>query len=118
MPSSAANTKGRGYEGSAARKIHGTHSTIIGGREGKRLLLKVAGSPLVKKIIPGVIENKGTASPSGGLRLKLTRSDARGNVRALLVEGSTVQEIRIVTSASSREEGEKVLYALKRMLND
>ena len=46
MPSSAANTKGRGYEGSAARKIHGTHSTIIGGREGKRLLLKVAGSPL------------------------------------------------------------------------
>ena len=105
-------------EMNATRKIKGTHSTIIGGREGKRLLLKVARSPLVKKVIPGVIENKGTASPSGGLRLKLTRSDARGNVRALLVEGSTVQEIRIVTSASSREEGEKVLYALKRMLND
>lgn len=94
------------------RKIHGSHSTIIGGREGFNFLLTIARSPYVKKIVPGVIEGNAT-SPGGGVRIKLTRSDERGNIRALLIDGSSVQQIYVITTASNREEGEEILKLLK-----
>ena len=98
-------------------KIHGAHSTIIGGREGLEFLRAVAKSEYVKKIVPGVIEAKGTAQ-GGGVRFKLTRCDDRGNIRALLIDGSSVQEIHIVTTARSREEGEIVLRMLRSIVEE
>ncbi len=96
------------------KKIHGSHSTIIGGREGYGMLLKLASSPYVKKIVPGVIENKGTSG--GGVRFKMTRSDEKGNVKALLIDGATVQQIHVITTASSREEGEELIKILNEFM--
>ncbi len=95
-------------------KIGGSHSTIIGGREGYSLVMKLASSPFVKKVVPGVIENKGTSQ--GGVRLKLTRCDEKGNIRALLIHGAAVQQIYVITTASNREEGEVVLRELASSL--
>ncbi|ADC66407.1 Protein of unknown function DUF2103, metal-binding protein [Ferroglobus placidus DSM 10642] len=95
-------------------KISGAHSTIIGGREGFNLIMKLARSPYVKKVVPGVIENKGTSQ--GGVRIKLTRSDDRGNIRALLIHGAAVQQIYVITTASNKEEGEVVLKELISLL--
>ncbi len=96
-------------------KIHGAHSTIIGGREGLKLIHKIATSEFVKKIVPGVIEAKGSAL-GGGVRFKLTRCDDRGNIRGLLIDGATVQEIHVVTTAGNKEEGEVILKILRGLL--
>ncbi len=98
-------------------KIHGAHSTVIGGREGMKFLHRIARSEFVKKVIPGVIEAKGTAV-GGGVRFKLTRCDDRGNIRALLIDGSSVQEIHIVTTARNKEEGEVVLKILRGLIEE
>ncbi len=95
------------------KKIQGSHSTIIGERDGYSLVLKLASSPYVKKVVPGVIENKGTAS--GGVRLKLTRCDEKGNIRALLIDGAAVQQLYVITTASNKEEGEQILKTLKTL---
>ncbi len=95
-------------------KIGGAHSTIIGGREGRELVTRVASSEFVKKVVPGVIENKGTTA--GSVRLKLTRCDDRGNIRGLLIHGGAVQQIHIITTAKNREEGEVVLRSLRSLL--
>ena len=100
----------------ADKKIHGSHSTIIGGRDGAKLVYKLASSEYVKKVIPGVIENKGTVS--GGVRLKVTRSDEKGNIKALLIDGATVQKLHVITTASSKEEGDEILKILKSMVED
>ncbi len=92
-------------------KIQGSHSTIVGGRDGYILILQLAKSPYVKKVVPGVIEGNAT-SAGGGVRLKLTRCDERGNLRALLIDGATVQQVHVITTASSREEGEEILKIL------
>ncbi len=94
-------------------KIGGAHSTIIGGREGRKLLLDVAKCEYVKKIVPGVIEGCG-ASGGGGVRLKLTRSDEKGNIRAILINGTSVQKVLIVTTACTKDEGE---FVRKILLN-
>lgn len=95
-------------------KIGGSHSTIIGGREGREYLMRIASSDYVKKVIPGVIENKGTTT--GSVRLKLTRCDDRGNIRGLLIHGGSVQQIHIITTAKNREEGEVVMRELRSLL--
>jgi len=98
----------------AEKKVHGSHSTIIGGREGMKLVYKLASSEYVKKIVPGVIENKGTVS--GGIRLKVTRSDEKGNIKALLIDGATVQKLHVITTASNKEEGEEILKILRSLI--
>jgi hypothetical protein len=104
-------------EASVAEKLGGTHSTLIGGREGRRALEVVAGHPHVKKIIPGPIDGGGASSQSG-LRAKATRADTTGNVRLLVREGSSVQENRIVTTARDRDLGERVRADLNEALVD
>lgn len=98
-------------------KIGGTHSTLIGDREGRRAISTVAGYPHVKKVIPGPIDAGGTGSQSG-LRAKVTRADENGNVRLLLRDGSSVQENRLVTTAMDRETGERVRDDLNEALQD
>lgn len=94
-------------EASVAEKLGGTHSTLIGGRDGMTAVRVVAGHPHVKKIVPGPI-NAGGGSSRGGVRAKATRADDNGNVRLLIRDGSSVQENRVVTTAMDRETGERV----------
>ncbi|MFP4626413.1 MAG: DUF2103 domain-containing protein [Natronomonas sp.] len=100
-------------EASIAEKLGGSHSTLIGGRSGRRILETVAAHPNVKKIVPGPIDAGGSGSRSG-VRAKATRADENGNVRLLLRDGSSVQENRIVTTARDRDLGER----LRSDLND
>ena len=100
-----------------SEKIGGSHSTLVGGREGQRAIYTAAGHPHVKKVIPGPIDASGYGSRSG-LRAKATRADANGNVRLLVRDGSSVQENRIVTTARERELGEVVREDLNEALRD
>ena len=102
---------------SVAEKLGGTHSTLIGGRTGREALEVVAEHPHVKKIIPGPIDASGS-STGGGLRAKVTRADNTGNVRLLVRDGSSVQENRVVTTASDRELGERVREDINLALSE
>lgn len=104
-------------EAAPAEKIGGSHSTLIGGREGRRAIQTVAGHPNVKKIIPGPIDAGGSGSRSG-VRAKPTRSDGNGNIRLLLRDGSSVQENRVVTTARDRALGECVREDLDTALRE
>jgi hypothetical protein len=99
----------------AGEKIGGSHSTLIGGRNGRNAILTAAGHPNVKKVIPGPI-NAGGKGSDAGLRAKATRPDGNGNVRLLLRDGSSVQENRVVTTARDRETGERVRTDLNEAL--
>ena len=94
-------------EASVAEKLGGSHSTLIGGRDGQAALEAVADHPHVKKIVPGPIDAGGSGSRTG-VRAKATRADGTGNVRLLVRDGSSVQENRVVTTAGDRELGEHV----------
>ncbi|WP_138005075.1 DUF2103 domain-containing protein [Halalkalirubrum salinum] len=98
-------------------KLGGRHSTLIGGRKGRKSIAVVAGHPHVKKIIPGPIDAGGTGSQSG-LRAKITRADSNGNVRMLLRDGSSVQENRVVTTAMNHDTGERVRDDLNEALRE
>ena len=98
-------------------KIGGSHSTIIGDRAGRRAIGVVADHPHIKKIIPGPIDAGGIGSQQG-LRAKITRADANGNVRMLLRDGSSVQENRLVTTAMDLETGERIREDLNGALAD
>ncbi|MFU1780478.1 DUF2103 domain-containing protein [Haloarcula japonica] len=100
-----------------AEKLGGSHSTLIGGRSGQRVIQTVAGHPHVKKVIPGPIDAGGASSPTG-VRAKATRADANGNVRVLIRDGSSVQENRVVTTAGDRELGEHVRADLNEALKE
>lgn len=100
-----------------AEKIGGSHSTLIGGRPGREAIRTVASYPHVKKVIPGPIDASGVGSQRG-LRAKVTRAGADGNVRLLLRDGSSVQENRVVTTADDRETGERVRGDLNEALAD
>ena len=94
-------------EASIAEKLGGSHSTLIGGRDGQAALETVADHPHVKKIVPGPIDAGGSGSRTG-VRAKATRADGTGNVRLLIRDGSSVQENRVVTTAGDRKLGEHV----------
>jgi hypothetical protein len=104
-------------EASFQEKLGGSHSTVIGGRDGRRVLQTVAGHPHVKKLIPGPIDAGGSGSRTG-VRAKVTRADDNGNVRLLIRDGSSVQENRVVTTAADRELGEHVRDDLNEVLQE
>jgi len=104
-------------EATAAEKLGGSHSTLIGGRQGWQALEAVAEHPHVKKIVPGPIDAGGSGSRSG-LRAKATRADDNGNVRLLVRDGSSVQENRVVTTARDRNLGERVRADLNEALTE
>jgi hypothetical protein len=98
-------------------KIGGSHSTVIGGRDGQRAIETVAGHPNVKKVVPGPIDAGGSGSRTG-TRAKVSRADENGNLRLVLRDGSSVQENRVVTTARDRETGERVRAALNDALSE
>lgn len=104
-------------EATVTEKLGGSHTTLIGGRDGRRALETVAEHPHVKKIIPGPIDAGGSGSRTG-VRAKATRADQHGNVRLLIRDGSSVQENRIVTTAGERELGEHVRSDLNDALSE
>lgn len=101
-------------QNSSKNKLGGVHTTIIGGRAGKKLVKLVSQHPEVKKIIPTVISVKGIAG--GSLTGKVLRADARGNLRLLLSEGRSFQEIRLVTTVGTAEEGDRIMDELNEIL--
>jgi hypothetical protein len=96
-------------------KIGGSHTTLIGGRDGMSAITTVAEHGHVKKIIPGPIDASGKGSQDG-FAAKVTRSDTNGNLRLLLRDGSSVQENRIVTTANDRKTGERVREKLNELI--
>ncbi|MCS4540821.1 MAG: DUF2103 domain-containing protein [Euryarchaeota archaeon] len=96
-------------------KICGKHPTIIGERKGLEKLLEVAKIPYIKKVVPGQIKAKG-AKGGGGVRFKVTRVDSKGNIKALLANGASVQEIFIITTASNFEQGKEIAEIILKLL--
>ncbi|WP_054865071.1 DUF2103 domain-containing protein [Methanosarcina barkeri] len=101
-------------QSSLKNKLGGVHTTIIGGRAGKKLVKLVSQHPEVKKVIPTVISVKGVAG--GSLTGKALRADARGNLRLLLSEGRSFQEIRLVTTVGTADEGDRIMDELNEIL--
>jgi hypothetical protein len=101
-------------QSSSKNKLGGAHTTIIGGRTGKKFVRLVSQHPEVKKVIPSVISVKGIAG--GNLIGKVLRADARGNLRLLLSEGRSIQEIRLVTTVGTAEEGDRIMNELNEIL--
>jgi hypothetical protein len=101
-------------QNSSMKKLGGAHTTIIGGRAGKKLIRLISQHPAIKKVIPSVILVKGVAG--GNLTGKVLRSDARGNLRLLLSEGRSFQEIRLVTTVGTAEEGDRIMNELNEIL--
>ncbi len=97
-------------------KLGGSHTTIIGGRTGRKAAETVAWHPKVKRIIPTVISVKGSAG--GKTTAKVLRSDTRGNLRLLISSGTSAQELRIITTAGDFLEGELLRRELSKMLSE
>jgi hypothetical protein len=97
-------------------KLGGAHTTIIGGRAGKKLIKLVSQHPEIKKVIPSVISVKGVAG--GKLAGKVLRADARGNLRLLLSEGRSFQEVRLVTMVGTADEGDRIMNELNEILKN
>jgi len=95
-------------------KRGGIHTTIIGDRKGRKIASVVSSHEAVKKIIPGIIQSKG---PSGGsFRAKVLRPDACGNLRLLFTQGTSFQEIILVTTAGDITEGEAISDELNALI--
>lgn len=104
-------------ERAPAEKLGGRHSTLIGDRRGREVVRLVAEHPHVKTIIPGPIDAGGNSS-STGFRAKPTRADRGGNLRVLLHDGSSVQEVRLVTTAGTAPEGERIARQLTEAMDE
>jgi len=100
-----------------SEKVSGKHSTLIGGRDGRRAVRHVAEHAHVKKVIPGPIDASGRGSQDG-FGAKVTRADENGNLRLLFRDGSSVQENRLVTTAGDRDAGERVRQELDELLDN
>ncbi len=96
-------------------KLGGRHSTLIGDRRGETVVHTVAGHPHVKKVVPGPIDGSGRGS-RGGVKAKVTRAGRDGNLRLLLRDGSSVQEIRLVSTANDRTDGARIAEQLNDAL--
>ncbi|MCL2863792.1 MAG: DUF2103 domain-containing protein [Methanimicrococcus sp.] len=95
-------------------KRGGIHTTIIGDRKGQKIASAVSSHEAVKKIVPGIIQSKG---PSGGsFRAKVLRPDSRGNLRLLFTQGTSYQEIILVTTAGDMTEGETISDELNALI--
>ena len=104
-------------DGAVEDKLGGAHTTVIGGRHGATILHEIASHPHVKKIVPGPIDAGGQGSQTG-VRGKITRADDRGNLRLLIRDGSSVQTVRVITTARNHREGVRIRDQLSAHLSD
>lgn len=96
------------------KKVGGSHTTVIGGRNGQNTIHEIASVPYVKKVIPGPIDGGG--SSGNGFRVDSKRVENNGNLRVLIKNGGTIQTVRVVTTASSKSQGEIVKHQLDSVL--
>ncbi|WP_340818781.1 DUF2103 domain-containing protein [Methanolobus sp. WCC4] len=99
-------------------KLGGSHTTIIGGRTGKKVVSLVSRHPDVKKIIPSVIKVKGKGNSGGTLTARVLRPDDRGNLRLLISHGTSFQELRLVTTVGSFSDGERIMEEINSLLSE
>lgn len=99
-------------------KIGGSHTTIIGGRHGKKLVQLISLHTEVKKIVPSVITVRGKSNPGGLIIGKVLRPDDRGNLRLLISHGTSSQELRIITTVGDLQGGERIMNELNRMIEE
>ncbi len=99
-------------------KLGGAHTTIIGGRHGKKIVSLISQHPEIKKIIPSVITVKGKGNSGGVITGKVQRPDDRGNLRLLLSHGTSSQEIRIITTVGDASEGLRIMDEINSVLVD
>lgn len=97
-------------------KLGGSHTTIIGRRIGEKAVRTIATHPDVKRIVPSIINARGTAG--GRTTAKILRPDARGNLRLLIQAGTASQELQVVTTLGSFAEGELLRSELNSMLKE
>ena len=98
-------------------KLGGSHSTIIGGRQGRKLIYIIGSHPEVKKIIPAVIQVKTKKGvPGGAFSAKALRCDKRGNLRLVVSQGTSTQELRIITTVGDTVEGKRIMDELNELL--
>lgn len=97
-------------------KLGGSHTTVIGGRDGESIIMSIASCSFVKKVIPGPIDGGGNSG--GGFRSELTRSDSSGNIKVLIKEGGTVQTIRVVTTAQDRDSASVVEKRVEDLISE
>ena len=97
-------------------KIGGSHTTIIGGRHGKKLVKLISQHIEVKKIVPSVITVRGKSNPCGLIIGKVLRPDERGNLRLLISQGTSSQELRIVTTVGDVQSGERIMNELNQII--
>lgn len=112
------DTVNRGEVNRPKPKLGGSHTTIIGGRSGKKIVSLVSQHPEVKKIIPSVITVKGKGNSGGMLAARVQRPDDRGNLRLLISHGTSFQELRLITTVGSFSEGERIMEELNSLLSD
>ncbi|MBC7085618.1 MAG: DUF2103 domain-containing protein [Methanomethylovorans sp.] len=98
------------------KKLGGSHTTIIGGRHGKKIVGLISQHAEVKKIVPSVITVKGKSNPGGLIIAKVLRPDERGNLRLLISQGTSSQELRIITTVGDVQSGERIMHELNRMI--
>lgn len=109
------STKGlETVEKNPSDKLGGSHTTVIGGRDGESVIMSIASCSFVKKVIPGPIDGGGNSG--GGFRSELTRSDSSGNIKVLIKEGGTVQAIRVVTTAQDRDSASIVEERVEKLI--
>ncbi|MEZ5336140.1 MAG: DUF2103 domain-containing protein [Methanolobus sp.] len=112
------DTTNRGEVNRPRLKLGGSHTTIIGGRTGKKIVSLISQHPEIKKIIPSVITVKGKGNSGGMLNARVQRPDDRGNLRLLISHGTSFQELRLVTTVASFSEGERIMEELNSLLSD
>ncbi|MCS3924630.1 DUF2103 domain-containing protein [Methanosalsum natronophilum] len=101
---------------SLKKKLGGSHTTIVGDRLGKKVLKTISLNSEIKKIIPSFIKVKGKGVSGGSLNCKIMRADDRGNLRLLISQGTTTQEIRLVTTAGDKKAGERIRNNINQAL--
>jgi hypothetical protein len=99
-------------------KLGGSHTTIIGERQGRKIVALISQHSEVKKIIPSVITVRSKGVSGGVITGKVQRPDERGNLRLLISFGTSFQELRIVTTVGDVHEGERIMNELNAMLRD
>jgi len=99
-------------------KIGGSHTTIIGGRHGKKLVRLISRHTEVKKVVPSVISVRGKSNPGGLIVGKVLRPDDRGNLRLLISHGTSSQELRIITTVGDVQSGERIMNELNQMIKE
>ena len=78
-------------------KLKGKHTTIIGGRNGYKIIDYICKHDMIKGVVPSIIVCKKKNNNNNKSHAKVNRPDEHGNLILLLSFGDSIQEIRLIT---------------------